>query len=342
MMVIPDSVTVVTLLRIYFLLLPRARTEKFKANYDTYSNMCDCLKWVSDEIVCADSRDLTSFVKKNSVALTVTSPPYRNAIDYQKHVESEEEYYRGEPIWSVEDYLDEMEAIFEQVYQVTVFGGYCAIVIGYEMVKAEIIPLPSLLLTKLLNNGKWRLREEIIWNKVTAGRNGVGNRFGVTIRNPYPTYYHANVMHEYIFILSKGKPSPSIRRERVADHLKKLRINEIMKREIANSIWNITPVPPKAVEHPCPFPEQIPWRLINLYSLSEQDVILDPFNGSGQTTKVAKHLKRHFIGVDIIPQYVKLAKRRLDESLYLSDLKYVEKWGKEAITDIQTSARKVE
>jgi len=285
--------------------------------------------------VCADSCSLASFVEPNSVSLTITSPPYRNAINYSKHVEDGDEYYRGDSIWSVKDYLEKMLSIFNEVYEVTIFGGYCAIVIGYELVDAEIIPLPSLLITKLLKEGKWRLREEIIWNKVTAGRNGVGNRFGVTVKNPYPTYYHANVMHEYIYVLSKGKPSPSIRRRKVAGQLKKLHINEIMKREIANSIWNITPVPPSAVDHPCPFPEQIPWRLINLYSLSEDDVILDPFNGSGQTTKVAKHLNRHYIGVDTISEYVDLAKRRLDEPLHLSDLKFVKKWGKEDIVELQ-------
>jgi len=290
-------------------------------------------RWVIDDIVCADSRYLSSFVKPNSIALTITSPPYRNAINYKKHVKNSNEYYRGEPLWSsVEDYLNDMKKIFDEVYKVTIPGGYCAIVIGYEVINAEIIPLPSLLLVKLLEDNKWKLREEIIWNKVTAGRRGAGNRFSVTVKNPYPTYYHANVMHEYIFVLSKGEVKPSVRRKRAK---KKLVMNEIMKREISNSIWNITPVPPGMINHPCPFPEQIPWRLINLYSLSEDDIILDPFNGSGQTTKVAKNLKRHYIGVDIIPQYVELAKKRLTEPLHLSNLEYVKEWGQEKIRYLQ-------
>lgn len=293
-------------------------------------------EFVIDDIVCANSRNLSSFVEPNSIALTITSPPYRNAIDYRKHVNTRNENYRGESVWStVEDYLKEMKTIFDQVFEVTIPGGYCAIVIGYEMVDAEIIPLPSLLIHKLLEDKKWKLREEIIWNKITAGRNGAGNRFGVTVQNPYPTYYHANVMHEYIFVLSKGKVKPSVRRKRAGEHLLRLRINEIMKREIANSVWNITPVPPRAIEHPCPFPEQIPWRLINLYSLSRDDVILDPFNGSGQTTKIARILGRHYIGVEIMPEYVNLAKGRLNELPQLSDLKYVKEWGKEEIFEIQ-------
>lgn len=292
-------------------------------------------QYVIDDIICADSRDLALFVELDSVALTITSPPYRNAINYRKYTRNKSEYYRGNTDWETKDYLEQMKIVFDQIYNVTIDGGYCAIIIGYEIANAEIIPLPSLLIAKLLEDGKWKLREEIIWHKITAGRSGAGNRFSVTVKNPYPTYYHANVMHEYIFILSKGNIKPHVRKRRAAKHLKKLRINELMKREIANSIWNITPVPPRSIDHPCPFPEQIPWRLINLYSFSENDVILDPFNGAGQTTKVARYLDRHFIGIDIIPEYVELARKRLNEPLCLSDLKYVKKWGKENIIKLQ-------
>jgi len=284
-------------------------------------------KWVIDDILCADSRYLSSFVKPDSVALTVTSPPYRNAIDYGKHIKGKDDNYRGGSVWSsLDEYLDEMKKVFDEVYKVTTPGGYCAIVIGLEIVDGEIIHLPFYLVTKLLEEKTWRLREEIIWNKVTAGRNGVGNRFGITVRNPYPGYYHANIMHEHIFILSKGKPNPRIRKQEAINYLEKLTIDDLMKREIANSTWNIAPVPPRMLAHPCPFPEQIPWRLIQLYTHTN-DVVLDPFNGSGQTTKVANYLGRHYIGVDIVPEYADLAKRRLKEPPHLSTLLWVKEWG---------------
>jgi len=91
-----------------------------------------------------------------------------------------------------------------------------------------------------------------------------------------------------------------------------------MKRQVAQSIWDMTPVPPNVVAHPAVFPEQIPWRLINLFTV-EGDVVLDPMCGSGQTVKVAKHLKRKYIGVDIRKEYAKLAKNRLKEKLMLSN-----------------------
>ncbi|GIU71301.1 MAG: methyltransferase [Candidatus Nitrosocaldaceae archaeon] len=295
-------------------------------------------KWIVNDIVCRDSRYLTDFIKPESVALTITSPPYRNAIDYDTHIANNKQRYRGKCIWGTnesdtKEYLKIMKSIFDQVYEVTIPGGYCCIVIGYEVVKGEIIPLPSLLLAKLLSDRKkkWKLREEIIWNKVTAGRNGVGNRFSVTAKSlksktTHFLNYYANIMHEYIFVLSKGDTKVRINKEDTLQRIMKLKLHPYVYRELANSVWNIAPVPPRSIDHPCPFPEQIPWRLIQLYS-NPNDVVLDPMNGSGQTTKVAKYLNRQFIGVDKIEKYVELAKKRLDEPPNLSTLLWIEKWG---------------
>ena len=105
-----------------------------------------------DEIICDDSRKLTNRIKKNSVDLTVTSPPYGNAIDYETHSKGDSaDRYRGNQIWKDKDeYISEIAKVFEQVRQVTKIGGYCCIVIGYEVIQAEIVPLPSMLITKIL------------------------------------------------------------------------------------------------------------------------------------------------------------------------------------------------
>lgn len=277
-----------------------------------------------DAIICDDARNLGQYLKPNSVALTITSPPYRNAIDYSQHVSNlkneQNLWMRGTGTQSTENYLDIMKEIFDQVYKVTVEGGICCIVIGDEVVNGKIIPLPSLILSKIAeteneDKGKWRLRDVIVWNKTTSGRNGSGNRFGVFVQRPYPTNFRANIMHECILVLQKGKARIDLDFKK----LKQIPLNRIMKREFANSIWNIAPVPPRSIKHPAVFPEQIPWRLIQLYS-AEGDLVLDPMNGSGQTTKVARKLKRHYIGFDIRKDYVKIARERIDDKLQLGNL----------------------
>ena len=294
-------------------------------SFDQYGLFVGTEKFVLNDIIQADSSKLSEFVKPNSVALTITSPPYRNAIDYSQHVKnlkkSKNVWMRGKGTQTTESYMKLMEEIFGKVYKATKEGGFCCIVIGDEVVNGKIIPLPSLFLERLCSlenddaSNKWRFRDMIIWNKVTSGRNGSGNRFGLFVQYPIPTYFRANIMHEYIIILQKGKARPDI----TVKEKERIPLNRILKREIANSIWNIAPVPPGSIKHPVPFPEEIPFRLITLYS-KKGDIVLDPMNGSGQTTKVAKQLERNYIGIDIRKEYVKEAKYRLKQPLKLSNI----------------------
>ena len=284
-------------------------------------NIIPMLLELQNSIIKGDCRQVLSELPANFVQLTITSPPYRNAIDYEAHVEKNG-YYRGKTKKETGEYLEEMVQIFnEHIYRVTKDGGYCCIVIGNEVVNGTIIPLPHMLLSKLVEPfGNWSLHEEIIWHKVTGGT----NRYGSFVINPYPKYFRANIMHEFILVLRKGDVSSG----RTNRHEKLPAKHEEFTKEIANSIWHIAPVPPGHIEHPCPFPEEIPYRLMKLYSY-EGDLMLDPFNGSGQTTKVAHNFGRRYIGIDLMSEYVSLAKRRIDkESIHIRPDALIAKWQK--------------
>lgn len=277
---------------------------------------------ITNQIAVGNCKDVLQRLPANSVQLTITSPPYRNAIDYDTHASGSGAYYRGKLNLDTNDYLNDMTDIFgDKVYHVTKEGGYCCIVIANEVVNGTIVPLPHMLLSRLVQPfGKWNLHEEIIWHKVTGGT----NRYGSFIIHPYPKYYRANIMHEFILILRKGDVNTG-RTKRIevlpATH-------EEWTREIANSVWHIAPVPPGCIDHPCPFPEEIPYRLMKLYSY-ENDLILDPFNGSGQTTKVAHHFGRRYVGVDLVKDYVELAKSRIErEQIHIRHEALVANWGK--------------
>jgi modification methylase len=277
---------------------------------------------VVDVIVAGNCKDVLKRISPDSVQLTITSPPYRNAIDYDMHASGNGGYYRGRSRIETNDYVDEMVEIFnDKVYRVTTNGGYCCIVIANEVTNGTILPLPHIVLSQLVKPfGQWNLHEEIIWHKVTGGT----NRYGSFIINPYPKYYRANIMHEFILVLRKGdvKSGRTQRDETLpATH-------EEWTKEIANSIWHIAPVPPAYIAHPCPFPEEIPYRLMKLYSY-EGDTILDPFNGSGQTTKVASHFNRRYIGIEIVNEYIQLAKARLaEEQLHIRSEALIANWKK--------------
>ena len=277
---------------------------------------------IIDEIIIGNCKEILSRIPSNTIQLTVTSPPYGNAIDYDMHVSGNDGYYRGRTKTGTAEYLDEMTSIFnDSIFRITREGGYCCIVIGNEIVNGTLQPLPHLLLSKLVKPfGNWNLHEEIIWHKVTGGT----NRYGSFVINPYPKYYRANIMHEFILVLRKGDVSSGRSRRRETLPAR----HEEWTKEIANSIWHIAPVPPGFIEHPCPFPEEIPYRLMKLYSY-RGDTVLDPFNGSGQTTKVAFHFKRRYIGIDIVKEYVNLAKSRIiDEPLHIRAEALIANWKK--------------
>jgi len=245
------------------------------------------------------------------VTLTVTSPPYWNAIDYDRHALDETEPYRTRNYNlgydDYQEYLEWLCRISREVMRVTRPGGFYALVIGTVLLNGEHYPVPFDVIHLLRRDG-WEFRQDIIWNKVTGGVKRAGN----FIKRPFPGYYYPNIMTEYILILRKSGP-PLYRG--VTDEQKssaRLPIGRLFTNDIANSVWHIAPIPPGHLSHPCPFPEEIPWRLINLYSYPG-DVILDPFAGSGQTLKVARYLNRVYVGYEINSKYVELARARITE-----------------------------
>ncbi|MBE3518963.1 MAG: site-specific DNA-methyltransferase [Firmicutes bacterium] len=260
-------------------------------------------------------------VRDDSVSLTVTSPPYWNAIDYDRHAENPEQSYRTRQYKSgfddYQSYITWATRIFGEVLKKTRPGGFLAVVVGTVLCDGVLYPVPFDLVSSLTRSG-WLFHQDIVWHKVTAGV----KRAGVFIQHPYPGYYHPNIMNEYILIFRK--PGAPIHRT-VAPEVKanaKYQIDALFTKEIANNVWHIAPVPPGTLNHPCPFPEDIPFRLIQLYSYPG-DTVLDPFLGSGQTTKVAWALGRSTIGYDIVEEYVRYAFQRLDEPLAVREKQLV-------------------
>jgi site-specific DNA-methyltransferase (adenine-specific) len=239
------------------------------------------------------------------ISLVVTSPPYWNAIDYKAHCDSDEAWYRNpsEEI-GFNDYMREMAVAFHQVYRVIKPGGYVAIVVGTILNKGDHIPLPARF-TVMMENIGFQFQEDITWYKCTAGT----KRARVMIQHPYPGYFYPNLMTEHILIFKKR--GPSIYKGRVNSHEDEIELSDLWKKEIANSIWHIAPVPPNTVDHPTPFPDDIPLRLILLYSYPG-DAVLDPFIGSGTVAYVAKSLRRKYVGYDTQEEYVRLARERTD------------------------------
>ena len=147
------------------------------------------------------------------------------------------------------------------------------------------------------------MRGEIIWHKAAGA--GSSTAWGSWMSASNPTLRD---VHEYILVFSKGSMGRSVKGE------SSITRDEFL--EYTKSVWSFQPASAKKVGHPAPFPVELPYRLIQLYSF-KGDVVLDPFCGSGTTCLAALQTGRHYVGFDVSEEYVELARRRLEG--YASD-----------------------
>jgi site-specific DNA-methyltransferase (adenine-specific) len=153
------------------------------------------------------------------------------------------------------------------------------------------------------------MRGEIIWNKASSASPSTAWGSWLSAANPV-----LRDIHEYILVFSKESFS------RKRGH-KESTITKEDFLEWTKSVWTFPAVSARMIGHPAPFPEELPHRLIQLYTFNG-DVVLDPFCGSGTACLAALKDSRHYIGYDIEPAYVKLANQRIKE--YTNQMKLFE------------------
>jgi site-specific DNA-methyltransferase (adenine-specific) len=219
----------------------------------------------------------------NSVHLMITSPPYNVSKEYDDDL-------------SLKEYLQLLKNSFGETYRVLVNGGRACINVA-NLGRKPYIPLSDYISTMMINIG-FNMRGEIIWNKAASASPSTAWGSWLSSTNPI-----LRDIHEYILVFSKGD----------YNRIGKGKQNTIAKEQFmewTKSIWTMKAESARRIGHPAPFPEELPFRLIQLYSFKD-DIILDPFMGSGTTAVAALKSERKFIGYDINQEYINLAERRI-------------------------------
>jgi len=237
-----------------------------------------------DKIYCKSS-ELMDELPDNSVHLMVTSPPYNVGKEYDKDL-------------TLDEYRKFLKKVWSEVKRVLVPGGRACINVA-NLGRKPYIPIHAFIVEDMLDLG-FLMRGEIIWNKASSVSPSTAWGSWLSAKNPT-----LRDVHEYILVFSKG----TFTRESGG---KKNTISKEEFLEFTKSIWTFPAEPATKIGHPAPFPVELPYRLIQLYTF-EGDIILDPFIGSGQTAIAAIKTKRHYIGYDINKDYVKLAEKRIKE-----------------------------
>ncbi len=235
-----------------------------------------------DKIYCKSS-EVMEDVPDHSIHLMVTSPPYNVKKEYDKDL-------------SLDEYKALLKRVFAETYKKLVTGGRACVNVA-NLGRKPYIPLHGCIIEIMLELG-YLMRGEIIWNKASSASPSTAWGSWQSAANPV-----LRDIHEYILIFSKE--SFSRKRSHKKDTISKEEFLEWTK-----SVWTFPAVSARSVGHPAPFPEELPHRLIQLYTF-KQDVVLDPFCGSGTACVAALKDGRHYIGYDIESEYVRLATQRI-------------------------------
>ena len=177
--------------------------------------------------------------------------------------------------------------------------GGRAVVNVANLGRKPYIPLHAYVIEQAALAG-FHMRGEIIWSK-SAGA-GVSTAWGSWMSPSNPTLRDT---HEYILVFQKVP----FGRKPLEGRESTIKKDEFL--EFTKSVWAFTPQSARQAGHPAPFPEELPRRAIELYTFSDE-VVLDPFIGTGSTALAAIKSRRHFVGYDVSSEYVELAQQRLE------------------------------
>ena len=265
----------------------------------------------NDRILRGDCRNVLRAMPDKCVHLAITSPPYNVGLAYDSHNDR----------MSYDEYLAWLLPVWYELQRVLVDGGRFALNIAPTSIK-DFKPIHYDMAAQLRALG-FIMRTEIVWYKQTIRRRTAWGSWK-SPRNP-----HIMPSWEYVLVFSKGSWTLEGKKED-AD----IAGEEFIK--FSDGFWQITPetrgrqpflkslYPAKSKRnqpktrtgsHPAPFPEELIYRLIKFYSYRD-NVVLDPFGGTGTVAVVARKTGRHFIHVDVSKKYCQIAVQRLAQPLH--------------------------
>lgn len=238
---------------------------------------------IKNKIFLKSSENMSELID-NCISLTITSPPYNIGKDSDINM-TDDQYWKM------------IRDVFKETYRVTKSGGRLVVNVA-NLGRKPYIPFSDYFVGVLSDIG-FIMRGEIIWQKSKGANANFAWGSWLSASNPV-----IRDIHEYCLVFSKDSLKNSESGESTIEK------EEFMESTL--SIWNIKAARAKKIGHPAPFPIELPKRFINLYSF-KNDLILDPFIGSGSTAIAAKLLERDFIGYEINSEYVELANKRIKE-----------------------------
>ncbi|MBN1573529.1 MAG: site-specific DNA-methyltransferase [Deltaproteobacteria bacterium] len=246
-----------------------------------------------NRIICDDSEEFLKQLPENSIDLVFTSPPYNFGLDYDSD-ESEDGVD-----W--QKYFDKLFAVFDECIRVLKYGG--RIIVNIQPLFSDYIPSHHVI-SNFFMQKKLIWKGEILWEK-----NNYNCKYTAWGSWKSPSSPYLKYTWEFLEVFCKGTLKKEGKTENIditGDEFKKWVVSK----------WSIAPERNmKKYDHPAMFPEELAIRVLKLFSF-KNDIVLDPFNGVGTTTAVARKLQRRYLGIDISEEYCQRAQDRIGETLF--------------------------
>ena len=260
--------------------------------------------FLRNKVVLGDVQKIIKYVPDGSIHLTFTSPPYYNARDYSIYQ-------------SYEQYLEFLEKVFKEIYRVTKEGRFFILNTSPIIIPrvsrqhaSRRYPIPYDIHPLLVRMG-WEFIDDIVWVKPEAS---VKNRNAGFLQHRKPLAYKPNARTEMIMVYRKK--TDKLIDWNIRQYDKKIvEESKVIGNYETSNVWKIDPVFDRI--HSAVFPIELCKRVIKFYSFKE-DLVFDPFAGSGTLGKAAQILGRHFFLTEINPKYFE----RIKKNLGFIDVKY--------------------
>lgn len=283
--------------------------EKFRAKRRALAKAPSILE-SHHRILLGDAREMHELSNAGSVHLVVTSPPYWTLKEYNGSAGKRQLGHMAD----YKQFQEELARVWQRCFDLLVPGGRLCVVVGDVCIPRRkigrhfVVPLHADISVHCRQIG-FDYLTPILWYKIANATTEVAGNGAPFLGKPFEPNAIVKNDVEYILLFRK----PGAYRTPTTEQRTLSLIEKVDHARWFRAIWDDVPGSNRLRGHPAPFPTELAYRLISMFSFVG-DTVLDPFLGTGTTTEAAIKASRSSVGYEIEPEYIRMCKDRFEQT----------------------------